>query len=409
MKSIYTLVLTLFSISLFAQSHPTCDGMRYKTEVFEEFGVTTGIQFGQSTTIGGEEKDLLMDIYYPIDDDAASRPAIVLAFGGSFIAGDRESMAFLCEAYAKRGFVAATIDYRLYDLALIPLPTEAEMKDVVVRTIGDMRAAIRFLREDAAMDNEYKIDPNLIFNGGISAGGIVACHTATIEASDAIPQDLLDLIDTHGGFEGNSSDNYDYSSEVSGTINFSGALNDADWLDANDPAIYSVHDDMDPTVPYAEGFGAVFGFDIVYLEGSAVIHDVAEANGVINQLHTIENSDGHVSYFLDATQTEEIIQESSEFLHELICPNGPALSVEDVDERLAKVSVFPNPSSGLVQLQNQENLVLDVVVYNAIGQQVQASSNVKSLDLTDYQKGLYLIEIASEGLEGKQMQRLIIE
>ena len=80
-----------------------------------------------------------------------------------------------------------------------------------------------------------------------------------------------------------------------------------------------------------------------------------------------------------------------------------------MDERLAKVSVFPNPSSGLVQLQNQENLVLDVVVYNAIGQQVQASSNVKSLDLTDYQKGLYLIEIASEGLEGKQMQRLIIE
>ena len=58
-------------------------------------------------------------------------------------------MAELCNDYAKRGFVAVSIDYRLYDLPLFPFPQAEQMEEVVVKTIVDMRATLSFLVNDA--------------------------------------------------------------------------------------------------------------------------------------------------------------------------------------------------------------------------------------------------------------------
>ena len=48
-------------------------------------------------------------------DTENNRPLIILAHGGSFIAGVRAnpSMVSLGEAFAKRGYVVASISYRL--------------------------------------------------------------------------------------------------------------------------------------------------------------------------------------------------------------------------------------------------------------------------------------------------------
>ncbi|MGB0931867.1 MAG: alpha/beta hydrolase fold domain-containing protein, partial [Chitinophagales bacterium] len=288
MKSFYFLLLFLCTFQLIAQNPDSCDGERYLTEIFTDVSAISGIKFGEGTTFGGEFQELFMDVYFPTGDLVEARPTIVLAFGGSFIFGERADLQGLCEAYARRGYVAATIDYRLYDGPLFPLPNEQDMQNVVIRAISDMKAAIRHLREDAATTNLYKIDPNYIFSGGVSAGAIVASHVAAMDETDEISPILQELVDENGGFEGNSSDNYEYSSAVQGCINLSGALNDAKLIDANDPPFISYHDDMDGVVPYAEGFATIFGVPIGYLEGSAAMHYVADSVGVENELYTIE-------------------------------------------------------------------------------------------------------------------------
>jgi hypothetical protein len=325
---------------------------------------------------------------------------IILAFGGSFITGERADMALLCEAYARMGYVAVSIDYRLYDFPLVPFPTENAMKEVVIKSLSDMKAAIRYMREDAATENRFRIDPDQVFVGGVSAGAICAAHVAVIDESDDIDPFLLGLIEAEGGFEGNSSDNFEYSSEVQGYINMSGALNDADWIDAEDPPFVSIHDDMDVTVPYGNGYANVFGIDIVYLEGSRTMETRASEVGVVNDLMTIDNSFGHVSYLGDPESFVTSINFTANFVADQIC--GIMVNTSEVDERLLAINLAPNPATDYLTITNTEGLSLRLTVFSALGQRLETLTNVNTLDLSGLTSGFYFLQI--ENLESNTMQ-----
>jgi hypothetical protein len=395
MKNYFTLLFILFSTALLAQDYPTCDGMRYRTEVFTEVDATLAQKFGEGTTIAGNFQELFLDVYEPAGDEVAMRPLLILAFGGSFISGERADMAPLCEAYARMGYVAVSIDYRLYDLPLVPFPTENEMKEVVVKSLSDMKAAIRYMREDAATENRFRIDPDQVFVGGVSAGAICAAHTAVLDESDNIDPFLLGLVEAEGGFEGNSSDNFEYSSGVQGFINMSGALNDAEWIDAEDPPFVSIHDDMDVTVPYGNGMANVFGIDIVYLEGSKTMETRANEVGVVNDLMTIDNSFGHVSYLAEAEDFNTSISFTANFVADLIC--GVMVNTREVDESLAAITLAPNPASDYLMIRNAEGLAVRFQVVNALGQRLKSFSNTNLLDLDGLNAGVYYLQI--ENLE----------
>lgn len=92
------------------QLPPGCDGTRFIDEVFGSAVIYT-VQYGQNLN-NGIQQPLIMDIYEPEGDNLTDRPVIILAHGGYFIFGGRGEMADLCQYFAKRGYVAATIDYR---------------------------------------------------------------------------------------------------------------------------------------------------------------------------------------------------------------------------------------------------------------------------------------------------------
>ncbi len=404
-KIIYTL-LFFTSFQLAAQNHPTCDGNRYRADVFENFTATTELKYGEGTTFGGNFQELFLDVYEPEGDTETLRPLIILAFGGSFITGERADMAFLCEAYAKRGYVAVTIDYRLYDGPLFPVPSGEDMTDVVVKSISDMKAAIRYMREDAATTNLYRIDPDNVFVGGISAGSITAGHTAVIDSTDTFTDELLAILEANGGWEGNTSDNFEYSSDVQGYINFSGGLNDASWIDPTDPPFMSIHDDNDGTVPYGEGFASIFGFDIIYMEGSQIMHEEAEAEGVMNILYTIENSDEHVSYMTNAEGREESINRSSDFLYDLLCADFVS-SVEDEYTELEGFSISPNPTTGLINIKNESSRILTSTIFNTFGQKLGTWENASQIDLSHLANGIYFLETSDENSKEKTVTRVV--
>lgn len=86
-------------------------------------------------------------------------PAILCIHGGGFRAGKREGWDARCKLLAERGYVAATVTYRLAPKYQFPAAVE------------DVKAAVRWLRANA---EKYAIDPERIGVVGDSAGGHLA-------------------------------------------------------------------------------------------------------------------------------------------------------------------------------------------------------------------------------------------
>lgn len=105
---------------------------------------------------GGERK-LLLDLYLPKGrtEDATSS-AIIFIHGGSWKGGERSDMKFYCVKFAGKGYVTATVTYRLTGEA--PFPA----------AVHDVKCAVRWLRANAA---KYQVDPEHIVVSGNSAGG----------------------------------------------------------------------------------------------------------------------------------------------------------------------------------------------------------------------------------------------
>ncbi len=93
-------------------------------------------------------------------------PAVLCIHGGGFRAGKREGYDGLCKKLAARGYVAATVTYRL--APKYPFPA----------AVHDVKAAVRWLRANAA---KYHIDPARIGVTGGSAGGHLAQFLAVTE------------------------------------------------------------------------------------------------------------------------------------------------------------------------------------------------------------------------------------
>ena len=387
------LVLSPFVI-LMAQDHSDCDGKRYRSVIYEDVDIYKDIQFSEGKTITGKQVELFLDVYTPKGDNSVNRPVIVLGFGGSFINGKRTDIAWLCEEYAKRGFVAVSMDYRLYDLPLIPFPSAGDMQTVVVKSVMDMNRAIQFLIDDASSSNTYGIDTSALFVGGVSSGSIMACHTAMLDEDDNLPSYIINKLRS----EGLTTDSTTLlgSKDIKGVINFSGALHIGDWYDSSDPPLFSCHDDFDATVPYKSGYGQVFGQNIVELEGSFILDSFANARGMNSELITIPNSAGHVSYFTNDAQRNEIIQKSAVFMYKLLCSDRT--DVTDIREKL-NVSITPNPFTMDLKVDLSETDWIQVELLDLAGKVIMTDnlfSDGICFKTDSLSKGVYIVRMSFE-------------
>ncbi|MES2598380.1 MAG: alpha/beta hydrolase [Verrucomicrobiota bacterium] len=109
------------------------------------------------------KREMLLDLWKP---KAATKPlpAIICIHGGGWFKGDRNSMANIAQALAAKGYVTATISYRLSGETKFPA------------AIQDCKAAVRFLRANAA---KFGIQSETIGVTGLSAGGHLAALLST--------------------------------------------------------------------------------------------------------------------------------------------------------------------------------------------------------------------------------------
>ncbi len=125
---------------------------------------------------------LKLDLYCLEDRPKEPLPLIVWIHGGGFRTGDKEP----CPAvdFIRHGFVIASINYRLSDMASFPAQ------------VHDCKAAIRFLRGNA---DKYGVDPARIGVWGSSAGG----HLASLLGTTSKVKALVGVV---GSFNDESSD-----------------------------------------------------------------------------------------------------------------------------------------------------------------------------------------------------------
>lgn len=231
-----------------------------------------------------------LDIYWPAEGNGPF-PVIVAIHGGAFMGGDkRDEQLTPMLAGLARGYVVASINYRLSGEATFPA------------LVHDVKAAIRWLRGQAAT---LLVDPQRIAVWGGSAGGYlslmagVSAHVAALEdralGNADQPCHVQAVVDWFGPTDflqmdaqliasgmapvaamahsaANSPESLLLGQQITAVPDLVRAASPATYLHAFAPPLFIQHGDRDDTVPHQQSVlfaaqaQAVLGADKVKLE-----------------------------------------------------------------------------------------------------------------------------------------------
>ena len=325
-KIFFTLILIFLCTYVYSQ----CQN-RYQSEIFSSVSVTT-VNYSDVFFDNFHK----MDIYTADGDTATNRPLIIFHHGGSYYQGTKENPGAVdfCTAFAKRGYVSVSANYRLVSLLdLISfLTNHDEQYEEVLKATNDMKAAVRFFKKDFANGNNYGIDTNAIFVGGISSGGITAIHTAYIDDISDLPTSPINvqaIANSLGGLDGDAGNN-GYSSKVNGIINFAGGIQQLSWIDNQDEPIFSAQGDDDLIVNYNCGPG-LNNPSVLDLCGAGEIHPICDNLGINNEALVFSNVDHNWVVGNSQPEFVQAINSAGNFLYQLLPCNQPQ-SISDYNE-----------------------------------------------------------------------------
>jgi acetyl esterase/lipase len=105
--------------------------------------------------------ELHLDVYEPAETSAKPRPAVILIHGGGWSAFDKSTMRGMGGFLSRFGFVAFSVDYRLFRAGENRWPAQ----------LDDVQRAVRWVRANAS---KYGVDPDHVGAFGHSAGAQLA-------------------------------------------------------------------------------------------------------------------------------------------------------------------------------------------------------------------------------------------
>lgn len=338
-----------------------CDG-RYSDPQSTDYLLHADIPFGGNYTSDGEWKELLLDIYEPVEPSESPRPLVILTHGGSFLGGSKSmgEVTWFCEDLARRGVLAASISYRTESNPL-SLLSEEKMVKAVIRAVEDVKAAVRFFHRYIDEGNALGIDAEAVFAGGTSAGSIAVLHTVFMDEfaslKPAYQTWIAELgIDTPSmhGFSGNAG----YAETIAGVINISGAIVNEAYLDNNsDVPILNMHNEIDLSVPYMHGY-PYFIPTLPIVAGSRPIHFRMLENGGDSRLVTFPgiNHIPHTSW--EGEQYEPAYSQSLGEIISFLERNTACDELVTANQagQLIRPLAYPNPASDFLVLEGVENL-----------------------------------------------------
>lgn len=146
-----------------------------------------------------DEDCLYLNIWTPAKSPTDKLPAAFWIHGGAFINGFGSEMEFDGEAFAKRGVILVTVNYRLGAFGFLASPEITQENNGIVGNMGilDQIAALRWVKENIAA---FGGDPDRITIFGQSAGAI-SCQTLL---SSPMTKGLFSgaILQSGGGYRG---------------------------------------------------------------------------------------------------------------------------------------------------------------------------------------------------------------
>ncbi len=384
---------------------------RYNQKIFDSVSTLSDIQYGFNFNCNGDSTKLFLDLYQPIGDTVSSRPLVILAFGGAFLTGNKKAadMVTLCTELAKRGFVCASIQYRIGVSTSRGNTVEKEFAQAVYRGTQDGRAAIRFFRKNIANGNSYKMDGSNIFIGGVSAGGVLGLHLAFLDTYSELASLPIDtaLLGTLEGKSGNPG----YSSQVKGVISLCGAIGNVSWMHNNlNVSLCNMHGTEDKTVPYKSDYFKIFGANVAFLQGGFSVDSAANKKGMDTRLYSFMGAD-HVPFDNSILYMDTTIKYISNYLYKQVTGLAPA-AVAETNYASFNFSIYPNPAKASIKINfdNPSNHSVSISVIDMTGRliiQTKPDGNSTDLNTENYSPGIYFIRL----INGQQTatQRFLIE
>ena len=273
------------------------------SEIPMKYRYPRGVGSGDSTYL--KVTTLTMDAYMPDETGGPKRPVIIYLHTGNFLppgayngspCGDKSDSIVrdLCRGFARRGFVAIAIDYRL---GWNPVATTLDgrrgtLLNAVYRSMHDVKEAVRVVK---SMANTYNLDSSNIALVGEGTGSYIA---QAYNSCDKYPE-FMDLpkfkgyIDTanFGWIDGSRGkfNLYGYlgkraqGTKIKAVGTLGGALADTTWLEAGDAPVISMQCVRDPFAP--------FGYGLVVVPSSLqTVVDVDGANNAIARAQRLGNN-----------------------------------------------------------------------------------------------------------------------
>lgn len=401
MKTKFLLLITIFftlTSEVFGQ-YCTSDARYTEVEFFNSSEITVGsnIQFGTALDYLGNPVNLVMDLYYPNlgIDTSAKRPFVMLFHGGGFTSGDKQSgdIKDLCIHLARRGFVCASVNYRLgFDFS------EYGQYKARYRAIQDGHAAMRFVVNNASA---VRIDTNWLFVGGQSAGSLLAMGMVY---ADPIELDSVSILYNTISTSAELGNLYTSGNSLTNTYSIKGIFNN--WggitsteVDANEmiPTI-AFHGALDTTVLIDEDNSFLY----YSLKGSRALYNDLRVNSICSEL-TIDTNGGHGIF----RNTSSMFRASRAacFFKSIFCSNCTSLYTTDsiptncsvtlgfeVEKEGTKVKVFPNPFEHSFTIDGLDGN-LEISIINSYGQLIYKVESQNGMVQIDLLKGLYILKI----------------
>ncbi len=399
-----TLRLAIMAVAFGAGA--TAYGQRYLTEVFTDadITITPGVTYGTNinfltsnlssanvpadvqalqtaVTLGNpiptpyydngdpstalKVQNVQMDIYQPdqaIDTETA-RPLVLYLHTGNLLppplngspTGTRtdSSAVEMCKQFARRGYVAISMSYRLgwNPLAATELERRSQLLNAVYRALQDVRQCIRSIKADPS---PYAIDTDKIIVFGEGTGGYISLANATLDDAAELyiekfrpdPFDpTVSFIDSTqvgniDGFNGNLTlyrpNGQDYTSHF--CVNAGGALADASWIAQGDAPMVSFHTVFDPFAPFTQGIVIVptTGGPVLDVPGANSFMQVVNDFGNNSAFHDLPDGDpftDRARALYGTTQTHGstnvLINTNVEGLFPMVRPQWPAPAQEE--------------------------------------------------------------------------------
>lgn len=271
--SVFLLIVS-FTVEVPAQQ------VRYRDKIFDSCQLKSDIRYGI-------HPENVLDLYLPpTTDTVVSRPLVMFIHGGGFKNPTQTKVgsfqARICTSFVQRGYVAASINYRLTPV----IPNDAAYFEAMLRALQDAEAAIRFCRKDATV---YGINPSFTAAIGSSAGSIIALHLAYLDSAE-VPRYVR--WENVGGSFDEGSNSLKNDARLQAVVNCWGALGDTSWMDKSAVPVYSIHGTEDRTVKY-DSIPAYKAF----IFGSSHIYAAARHRKIntdlrpfLNTGHTLDNN-----------------------------------------------------------------------------------------------------------------------